>query len=304
MFSIKKAVLIATASLASIQSVFAYQNYENCVVPGVVALTFDDGPTLGKTGRPDTEYTRMVLDVLKKENVKATFFVNGNNCVDVANSPEAQALIKREFDEGHIVASHTYTHPDNITSLTDEQLTYELKTLNDILYGIIGVKPAFFRPPLGVYNEQNRVILEAQGFTANVLWSIDSNDWQYQNVTANYLEILDKANPATDSFIALNHDINNVTATYNVAHIIPLVRERGFKFVTLDECLGMTAYQGVDSLASKQAATATTTTLKIAPTLNSNDMSNLQRSDATSTTKTISLISAMALISLTLLNFL
>jgi len=303
MHSFKKIALIGTATLASIQSTLAYQNYEKCVIPGVVALTFDDGPTLGTTGQPDTEYTRMVLDVLKKENVKATFFVNGNNCVDVANTPEAQALIKREFDEGHVIASHTYSHPENITSLTDEQLTYELKTLNDILFNTIGVKPAFFRPPLGVYSEQNRVILEAQGFTANVLWSIDSNDWQYQNVTANYLAVLDNANPATDSFIALNHDINNVTATTNVANIIPLVKQHGFKFVTLDECLGMTAYQNVDSLAAKRPTTTTlslaTRTIDLSPTGNA---SNLQKGGAAAN-MSISLVSIVALIFITLLNF-
>jgi peptidoglycan/xylan/chitin deacetylase (PgdA/CDA1 family) len=62
----------------------------------------------------------MVLDILKKENVKATFFVNGKNCIDVKNDPLTQKLIKREAAEGHIIASHTYSHPLNgITSLTD-----------------------------------------------------------------------------------------------------------------------------------------------------------------------------------------
>ncbi|KAL6590868.1 hypothetical protein U3516DRAFT_769880 [Neocallimastix sp. 'constans'] len=77
-----------------------------------------------------SEYTEMVLDILKKENVKATFFVNGKNCIDVKNDPLTQKLIKREAAEGHIIASHTYSHPLNV-----------------------GVKPAFFRPPLGEYIE-------------------------------------------------------------------------------------------------------------------------------------------------------
>jgi len=83
MFTLKKYLLLSVAALASIQSVSAgYKNYDKCIKPGDFALTFDDGPT--------NEYTAMVLDVLKKENVKATFFVNGKNCMDVANDSEAQ----------------------------------------------------------------------------------------------------------------------------------------------------------------------------------------------------------------------
>jgi len=76
-------------------------------------------------------------------------------------------LIKREFNEGHIVASHTFSHPTvGITKFSDAELTKDLKDLNDLLYDLIQVKPAFFRPPLGEYSPANEKVIEAQGFTA------------------------------------------------------------------------------------------------------------------------------------------
>ncbi|ORX83424.1 glycoside hydrolase/deacetylase [Anaeromyces robustus] len=208
------------------------------------ALTFDDGPSL--------DYTGKVLDVLKKHDVKATFFVNGKNCVDVAQNPTAQELLRREIAEGHVIASHTYTHPEGgITILNDEQLTYEMKTLNDLLFEVVGVTPAFFRPPLGEFNAQNEVVLENLGFTANIIWNLDSNDWKdvkINNATQNYIDKLKHASPEKNSFIALNHDIQKFTATKNLDIVIPIIKEKGYRFVTVDECLGMTAYHNINSL--------------------------------------------------------
>jgi len=308
MFTLKKSLLLSVAALASIQSVSAgYQNYDKCIKPGDFALTFDDGPT--------NEYTAMVLDVLKKENVKATFFVNGKNCMDVANDSEAQALIKREVDEGHIVASHTYTHPeDGITKLTDQQLTDEISILNELIYDITGLKPAFFRPPKGEYSEENKHVIESLGFTANILWNLDSNDWRKgDNATANYFSYLDKADPSKDSFIALNHDIQKVTATSNLQIMIPIIRDLGYNFVTIDECLGMSAYQNVNSLENKGTAGAAPaqTMDRAVPTVTPGNNSTIVETDTKSnliksgadTTKTISFVSAVILVSITLLNF-
>ncbi|ORX82483.1 glycoside hydrolase/deacetylase, partial [Anaeromyces robustus] len=210
-------------------------------------LTFDDGPS------PD--HTPLVLDILKKYNVKATFFVNGDNCVDVTTNKDAQELIKREYAEGHVVASHTYTHPDDgITMLSDDEVRKEIKDLNDLLFDLIGVKPQFFRPPLGEVNEANAKIIEEEGIKAIINWNLDSHDWKEAkeiktngvaetNATANYFKVLDVSDPKEVSLIALNHDINDVTAKRNLELMIPIIKERGWNFVTMDECLGMSAYQ-------------------------------------------------------------
>jgi len=245
MVSLKSILLVAAAAIASANA--KINSYDRCVQNGMFALTFDDGPSL--------EYTEKVLDVLKKHDVKASFFVNGKNCVDVATNAKAQELLRRELAEGHVIASHTYTHPaDGITKLNDEQLTYEMKTLNDLLFQVVGVIPAFFRPPLGEFNAQNEVVLENLGFTANIIWNLDSNDWKdvkINNATQNYIDKLDKASPETKSFIALNHDIQKFTATKNLDIVIPIIKRKGYRFVTVDECLGMSAYHNINSLENK-----------------------------------------------------
>ncbi|ORX83435.1 glycoside hydrolase/deacetylase [Anaeromyces robustus] len=215
----------------------AIRKIDRCVNSGDFALTFDDGPSL--------EFTSKVLDVLDKENVKATFFINGMNTCDLKNDPEAAKLVKREFESGHVIASHTYSHPVNgITGLSDEELTKEIQTLNDIIQELIGVKPAFFRPPLGEVTDANEVILEKTGMTADILWNLDSEDWNVQyNATQQYYDLLKNADPKKDSFIALNHDIQKITATKNLEIVIPYIKSLGFNFVTMDVCTGMNAYQ-------------------------------------------------------------
>jgi len=82
MVTLKNILLISC--LTFIQFVSAYQNYEKCIKPGDFALTFDDGPN---------STTEIVLDLLKKENVKATFFVNGQNYLgEVRKSSKAQVI--------------------------------------------------------------------------------------------------------------------------------------------------------------------------------------------------------------------
>ncbi|ORX65564.1 glycoside hydrolase/deacetylase [Anaeromyces robustus] len=271
----KNALLIAVATLVSIQSIFGFQVIESCQKPGDFALTFDDGPSI--------EHTGLILDILKKENVKATFFVNGNNCVDVANTPTAQELIKREYAEGHNIASHTLNHPaEGITKLTDKQVLDEIKGLNDLLFDLIGVKPNFFRPPLGEVTEANGKIIDQEGIKAIINWNLDSNDWKEAdeiekkgyattNATANYLEVLDQSDPTQTSLIALNHDINDVTAKRNLELMIPIIKARGWRFVTMDECLGISTYQNINSLENKSViqgnTTVTTTMNRAIPTI-------------------------------------
>jgi len=313
MFSIKNALLIATATLASIQGAFGFEVIESCKNPGDFALTFDDGPSV--------EHTGLVLDILKKENVKATFFVNANNCVDVTTNKEAQDLIKREYAEGHNIASHTYSHPDDgITKLSDDEVRKEIKDLNDFLFELIGVKPNFFRPPLGEVTEANGKIIDEEGIKAIINWNLDSNDWKEAkeiketgsattNATANYFKVLDQSDPKQVSLIALNHDINDVTAKRNLELMIPIIRERGWRFVTMDECLGMSAYQNINSLENKNNAVVpgnSTTTVDRSVNATSTPLppdpsSKLTTSGAA--TQAVSAFTTIALVVLAIVNF-
>jgi len=239
-------ILMSSIVMNSVHGEVKY--FSKCIKDGDFAITFDDGPSL--------DYTKMVLDTLDEFNVKATFFVNGKNCVDITTNPTAQELIKREYESGHVIGSHTFTHPSGITNLTDEELTYQLEELNKAIYNLVGVKPAFFRPPLGEYSEDNLKIIEKCGIKANILWNLDSEDWDHNyNATQQYIDGLEGKDPKTHSFIALNHDIQKVTAEKNLRIVIPYLRKLGYNFVPMDVCIGLPAYQGQELNTNKKGIT-------------------------------------------------
>lgn len=113
-----------------------------------VALTFDDGP--------DLEYTPQILDVLKNNNVKATFFVVGNRA---EAHPE---IVRRMIAEGHEVANHSYNHA-NLPKMEAADFRRQLEQTDRILEPLIGYSPKLFRPPYGAIDEQQ------------VLWLAKSN---------------------------------------------------------------------------------------------------------------------------------
>lgn len=128
----------------------------------LVAITFDDGPS--------TAYTGAILDMLKEKNVHVTFFVLGENL----QSPAQKALLKRESDEGHEIASHSYNHPD-FKKLSADQRKEQLQKTDTIINEITGKSPVLFRPPYGSYNQE----ISQQSDKAIVLWNIDSRDWDH-----------------------------------------------------------------------------------------------------------------------------
>jgi peptidoglycan-N-acetylglucosamine deacetylase len=125
---------------------------------GTVALTFDDGPT--------EKYTPQILAILKKYNVKATFFMVGMN---------AQAhpdIVKMALADGHVIANHSMTHP-NLTEITDAQLNTEVSNPQTILSNLTGKKPLCLRYPFNASNEhvddvirKNNMIPISVGFNA------------------------------------------------------------------------------------------------------------------------------------------
>lgn len=135
----------ATSSAASKESSSAVRTTP---LPGTVALTFDDGPS--------PIYTPQILQILKKNNIKATFFVVG------ANAKKYPEMIKLIHDEGHVIASHSQTHP-MLTKLSAAQLQTEISQPSAIVDKIIGVEPKCLRYPFGASNERVRTAIRAQG---------------------------------------------------------------------------------------------------------------------------------------------
>lgn len=128
-----------------------------------IYLTFDVGYENG--------YTQTLLDVLKKEEVPAAFFVVGNF------AEENPQLVKRMADEGHIVANHTMHHPDMSAISEESAFKEELAELEAAYEKATGKKMLrFYRPPQGKYSEANLETASKLGYTT-VFWSLAYVDW-------------------------------------------------------------------------------------------------------------------------------
>lgn len=188
-----------------------------------IALTFDDGPHATRT--PE------ILDLLAAEDVPATFFVIG---VNAEAHPE---LVKREAAEGHEIGLHTYTHP-RLCKCKKESLDAELADCEALFTPLLGGKtPKLFRPPGGECGSTVKEVAAAHGY-AVILWSVDTRDWAHTSTEKIEREVLKNVRPGS---IILMHDyITGDAHTLEALRVlIPALRERGYRFVTVSELLGI-----------------------------------------------------------------
>lgn len=130
--------------------------------PKIVYFTFDDGPS--------ERYTPLVLDILRREGVKATFFVVGYRC------DEFPQLVKRIRQEGHEIGNHGYTHQYFTASIEPTFKMDVLRADKSIIHAC-GWRPIYYRPPGGVYNHEEQLVLHTMGHRL-ALWTVDSKDWK------------------------------------------------------------------------------------------------------------------------------
>lgn len=177
---------------------------EEASVKPVIYLTFDDGPSLN---------TVKVLDILKENNIKATFFVVNNNIA------EHQELYKRIVDEGHTLGIHTYSHQYNkIYSSVDEYLD-DFNKIFEKVYSLTGVKPTVFRFPGGSINSYNQQIyleliaeMLRRGFTYYD-WNVSSGDAGITYTPVAIQQAVINGIADKDKSIVLMHDSSNKAAT-------------------------------------------------------------------------------------------
>jgi len=197
--------------------------------PMMIALTFDDGPH--KT------YTAQLLDYLKRENIRATFFVIGTR------AKKNESLIARMAMEGHQIGNHGYDHT-SFTKLTDAQINDQLRKTADIIEHATGARPTMIRPPYGSTNERVLAVLNMPC----ILWSVDPRDWNTRSATEVYEHVVKRAKAGD---IILLHDIRKHTIEA-VKLIVPALKAKGFLFVTVEELL-MNLYGELDSVLYKRA---------------------------------------------------
>lgn len=182
-----------------------------------IALTFDDGP------HPDT--ARKMLDLLGKEQVKATFFVVGKKV------EEHPRLIRRMMKEGHEVANHTYSHP-RLDGLDADQIRKEIARCGHAVFEATGAGMNLFRPPGMRYDEI--VIRTAQDLGyVTIHWNAAAQDFQPQEPARIVEKVLARTQPG--SVILLHSHPNTLQA---LPEILAGLKARGYRFVRVSQMLG------------------------------------------------------------------
>ena len=176
-----------------------------------VALTFDDGP--GK-------YTKELVDLLVKNNVKASFFMVGQNIKNYKSS------VKYAYDNEMEICNHSQNHK-NLKNLSKEDIEYEINSVDDMLEEIIGERARYYRSPGG---NQNENVLNTISKPC-ILWNVDTRDWESRDTQKIISKTLKEVD---DGDIILMHEIYKTTLDA-VEPIIIKLKEKGYNFVTVTE---------------------------------------------------------------------
>jgi peptidoglycan/xylan/chitin deacetylase (PgdA/CDA1 family) len=186
----------------------------------VVALTFDDGP--------HPEFTPRLLDILRHEGIRATFYVIGRN---VQTYPE---IARRIVAEGHEIANHSWSHP-RLTALSASRLKTEMENTSDIIQKVTGRRPTNMRPPYGAINARvEQALLQKHGLDV-IMWSVDPLDWRRPGAEVVRQRLVDGATPGG---ILLAHDIHPGTIEAMPGTISDL-KTKGYGFATVSQLLAL-----------------------------------------------------------------
>ena len=185
----------------------------------LIALTFDDGPWNG--------YTKQILDILKKHQVKATFFVVGQ--VLKSNADVARRIVA----DGHTIGNHTWHHWYHY--FNPQAAAFEIDRTSDLIYKITGAKTTLFRPPGGMLHNGLAAYARKKNYTV-VMWSADSNDYKRPSVPTLVNKVVKQATPGG---IVLLHD-GGGNRSNTVASLVPIIKklkQQGYSFATIPELL-------------------------------------------------------------------
>ena len=185
-----------------------------------IAMTFDDGPSAENTPR--------LLEMLKQRNIKATFFLIGQN---VASNPD---LVRRILGDGHEIGNHSWTHPQ-LSKLSDDRVTAEITQTQDAIKNASGFTPTLLRPPYGAITPRQREWIENRFGLNIILWSVDPLDWKRPGASVITQRILSQTRPGA---IILSHDIHKQTVDAMPATLDALIA-KGYKFVTVSQLIAM-----------------------------------------------------------------
>ncbi len=195
-----------------------------------IALTFDDGPSAD---------TPALLDLLKKENIKATFFWQGSQ---IEKYPD---IARRAYAEGHTLANHSYNHPRLIPLENGNAWwTQQIEKTQTVYQKVLGIQPSMMRPPYGFLSDSQVQFLQQKNMAA-ILWSVDSADWFHTYKNSNNDNAAAKITSVIQEYIhpeaiVLMHDSGGrgrKPTIMAVTQLIPELKKQGYSFTTVDRLL-------------------------------------------------------------------
>ncbi|GBF10181.1 polysaccharide deacetylase family protein [Tepidibacillus sp. HK-1] len=188
-----------------------------------VYLTFDDGPS---------ELTPKVLDILKKEGIKATFFVVGKA------AEQNKKIIKRIVEEGHSIGNHSYTHQYKNLYSSFSDFWQEIQKTEKVIYDITGIRTSLVRTPGGTYKNWDSFYFYFMDQADYLVydWNVDSGDSKRIGVPAKEIIATVKQSKVTKKLIVLMHDSkSHVNTVGALPSIIKYYKEKGYQFKALSE---------------------------------------------------------------------
>ncbi|MEI7663995.1 MAG: polysaccharide deacetylase family protein [Bacteroidota bacterium] len=188
-----------------------------------VAITFDDGP--------DPLKTPVILDILQRHGIKATFFCIGKNIEG------NELLATRIHENGHLIGNHSFSHSRWFDLFPARKMRGELAGTDNLVHGITGKTPLFFRPPFGVVNPMVSNALKKMHWHA-ICWNIRSFDTMEKEPRKTMQRITGKLKPGA---IILLHDFTPFTE-HHLDDLICGIIEKGYSIVPLDQMLNLPAY--------------------------------------------------------------
>lgn len=197
----------------------AYYNSVNTSRP-VLALTFDDGP--------HPQLTPKLLDILRQQGVRATFYVIGRN---VETYPD---IARRIVAEGHEIANHSWSHPA-LTKVSAAKLKQEIESTSNVIERVTGRRPTNMRPPYGAINDRVRQAILQDHKLDVIMWSVDPLDWKRPGASVVTQRMVQGAKPGA---ILLAHDIHPGTIEA-MPQTIAQLKAKGYGFATVSQLLAL-----------------------------------------------------------------
>ncbi len=186
----------------------------------VLYLTFDAGYENGNTEK--------ILDVLKKHQVKAAFFLVGNYLEKNGD------LVRRMVDEGHVVGNHTMHHKDMSTLKDPAVFTKELQDLEELFRATTGKElPKYYRPPQGIYSRENLEMAQKLGYKT-VFWSLAYADWNNEAQPTKQ-QAFDKLIPRIHNGAVVLLHSTSATNGQILDELLTKWEEMGYHFATIDQ---------------------------------------------------------------------